>query len=626
MNAGAPLPAGVTDGSSAGRARRRIMIYCPEALVQPHFVFLQFVGRILRDFGHEVFLSYCDRLFPRCVAKESLIMPPGAPREFGEQVCGACVGSFHQLVQAADIPSFAIREAVQPEVIEQIRVMIAGVPDATLRNFAYDGINFGQLCFADLMVVRKLMIDTPLEPEHYTYLREYLVTTLASYIGMVQFLPAAGFTDVLIYGEYAGNVCVAYAADRVGASWKLLHTIGHTGFDRRRFFVARSELDAWQSVIHDHWPQWRDTPLRDDEIVEVGDDVLWRLGSRSVGIYSPAKTQDVDVFGELGLTRDRPVILACTSSLDECNSFIVRGATRGLSPLRDVEQPFSSQTEWLTFLVEEVAKHGDWQLVIRIHPREDANKRERVRAHHLGLLRRQLSNLPANVKVVWPADRISSYDLLEISSVLLVWMTTLGMEAGRLGVPVLRADRSFPNYPLDEFAFSAPDRAGFLRLMGEAMTWKPNFDCLIHAWRFYAYSRFFCSFDARDAAPDIEMNQLPPYRRPKRADQIVEAILGNTTAWEATRAKADFWDGRATDAEAQSIKAQIRRLFHTLMTGREPGGEVTLALEQANAPLPAQPADGAVAIADNQCSYASGGRVYSRFSPMCTRLAILGTA
>src|SRR5205823_5278994 len=59
-------------GARIGAARRRILVYCPEAYLREHFLALQILARVLAKAGHEVLVSHCAALFDRCVAKDSV--------------------------------------------------------------------------------------------------------------------------------------------------------------------------------------------------------------------------------------------------------------------------------------------------------------------------------------------------------------------------------------------------------------------------------------------------------------------------------------------------------------------------------------------------------------------------
>src|SRR5690606_6941171 len=101
----------------------------------------------------------------------------------------------------------------------------------------------------------------------------------------------------------------------------------------------------------------------------------------------------------------------------------------------------------------------DLFLIIRVHPREFPNKRDSLKSDHALELEQTLSELPENVRVNWPSDNISLYDLAQIMDVCLNSWSTAGKEMGTLGIPVVLYSADLVFYPADlnYLAVSADD-------------------------------------------------------------------------------------------------------------------------------------------------------------------------
>jgi hypothetical protein len=605
-------------------SRHRVLVYCPEAYVGSFLLTLQVLARILADAGHEVLFSHCHRLFERCVAKESVLLRGDAPPAAGEQICATCIKSCLQLMRPANLIGFSLSKAIPAVVRDIARNMIDALPDASLANFVFDGVKFGEACRHDLILNRKLLLDTPLEPEHYLYLRQYLKTVVATYLGMQNFLPAAGFTDVIFYGQYAANIAVICAARKVGVNWRLVSNVNHLGVDRRRISIHHAQTHLWMTRMIDEWTDWCDLPLSQDEIEETGDDILIRFGGTNFTTYSPPKTRNRNVFSALGLDHGRRLVVAFTSSLDEYDSELLIDGVLGFPSCEVPDRPYADQIEWLTLLAREIGNRPDLQLVIRIHPREDANKREGVRSRHLDRLHQHLSDLPSNVTVVWPTDPVSSYDLIEVADFVQVWSSMIGLESARLGIPVLKVNCGYSSYPEGDFVLSARTHDTVLAAMDEALTWIPDFDRLVRAWRFYGYTRFASSLDLRDVVPAPQMPSLPEYRRPRRLHEITRAVFEDTLPWKINRQAAGFMDSRLSrDQEAASVRRQLRRVLHAVFTGGKPPADVPLHFERDLSNLTKDAPSGSFAAAHGHCTYVWAEKMYTRYSPMCARLAAL---
>ncbi len=596
----------------------RILVYSPET-VPEHFLTLQIIARLLASAGHQIRLSHCRGIFERCVHKE---MMPNDAKGVGAEFCVLCISTRFKLLEPAGIDGFSLENVITYEIREKARQIVDRLSDGELAGFSLDGIKLGQLCWHDLVLNQKLMLDTPLERDHRLYLRQHLRTTIATYLGMKDFLPHAGITDVLLYGQYASNIAVICAAQKAGVNWRLVANVNHLGVDRRRILIFHRHGHVWTSQMIAAWPAWRNIPLAGDEIEETGNDVLVRFGATSYTTYSPPKTRDQDAFTSLGLDRSRRLVVAFTSSLDEYQAEELVDEVLGFPADKAPERPYRDQIEWLKSLSQEIEKRNDLQLVIRIHPRESTNKRDRFVSRHLELLRNNLADLPPYVTVVWPEDPVSSYDLVEVADLVQVWSSTIGLESARLGVPVIKIFRGYESYPEGEFAISAATHRGVLSAMNEALGWTPDLDRLIRAWRFYGYSRFTSSIDLRDVIPEPWYSKLPPFRHPERARELERAILDEIPVWTVNREASGFAAKRLSrDEEAEAVKRQLRRIIHTVFTGEPPPSDVPLNIGTSSAG--ARDLDGSFAMMGAQCTYAWGGRLHTRYSPMCARLASL---
>ncbi len=579
---------------------------------------MQIVGKIISDFGHDVYGVYCDSLFERCVPKESRQIRPG-DQEAGQRVCESCRVKAGALVAAYNLKRFRLDLVIDDGVrAEAKRAVDSHLGDP--RIFTYDGVEFGVLCFHDLALAAKLLVDSALTVTAVAYLREYLRTVVATYIGMSRLFAAGTFTDVLLYGQYAANAAVICAAQRANVNWRLIGGVSNCGIDLRRLYVNNGQSHLWLTRMIADWPAWREIPIPPDLVKEIGDDIQARLRAVTVHTYSPAKTQTTDIRQRLGLDTTRRLMVAFTSSLDEYNAEWMLDRVLGEVPDAADRKPFHNQLEWLALMTRFVAGRPDLQLVIRIHPREDANARDPVRSQHLSLLEQALATVPDNVRVVWPRDPVSSYALLEAADLAQTWSSTIGLEAARMGVPVIKANRGYTSYPEGEFVLSADTPEGLVAAIDEALAWQPNFGRITGAFRFYALSRFHASVDLRDLIDQFMPQTLPAYHRPANAAQVVKAVVGNIPIWIDKLRHLNILPDPGVEGE--SIRAQLRRTIHFLMTGQDRAEDQPLMLASA----PQQP----VAIGPptllvdyGWCSYIWNGIIIRKYSPMCARLSVL---
>ncbi len=108
---------------------------------------------------------------------------------------------------------------------------------------------------------------------------------------------------------------------------------------------------------------------------------------------------------------------------------------------------FPSMFEWLDLVLETAARHSETVFVIRAHPdemRKGKSSQESVISWAAG---KDLMDLP-NVRLIGPDETLSSYELIQRSKFVMVYNSSIGLEAALLGLPVLCAGKArYTQYP-----------------------------------------------------------------------------------------------------------------------------------------------------------------------------------
>lgn len=108
---------------------------------------------------------------------------------------------------------------------------------------------------------------------------------------------------------------------------------------------------------------------------------------------------------------------------------------------------FEDMFDWLDSLLDVVRQHPETLFVIRAHPDESRPGKESRQSVSMWAQSRQVTNL-SNVRFVTPQEYISSYDLIHKSKFVLVYNSSIGLEASLMGIPVLCAGRArYTQYP-----------------------------------------------------------------------------------------------------------------------------------------------------------------------------------
>jgi hypothetical protein len=399
--------------------------------------------------------------------------------------------------------------------------------------------------------------------------------------------------------------------------------------DYRRYVILPELI--WPSLFRQGkaWPEWRNLALSEKQVNEIGDDILVRMGAGSSHVYSPPKNVHVrDIRLELGLSTKRKLVVAYTSSLDELRALSALKESIGLQQ-NQITQPFADQIDWLQHLIDFIATRDDLQLVVRVHPREGANKRDSITSQHLLKLKQAFGHEIPNCRFVWPAEPISSYDLGEAADLVLTSGSTIGLELARLGAPVLTSASGDTPTPHDDFREFAETVEAYFDKFQALLERPADIAIIARAFRWYNLFHLGTSVDLSDLIPSRDSAELPPFKMPAEVETIESIIIEGRHPIEVNHERlerAQTPDRRL--AETLAIQAQLRRVIHFLHTGEDaaeagplfllPGVE-TDGKEPKHIELP--PGVRTISLNGNQTHYSSGTKTYSRYSPMCARLA-----
>lgn len=127
-------------------------------------------------------------------------------------------------------------------------------------------------------------------------------------------------------------------------------------------------------------------------------------------------------IGEFYKKNQGKIALICTSSLSEHDFYSGSNSN-------------SLQSEVIPLAARKLKSEG-FDVVVRIHPNEIKNN-----WNDIFILLKSLSEI--EVKLVYPWDTISTYSLVEISEIVVVWDSTIGLECYFRGKPIFILNDSF---------------------------------------------------------------------------------------------------------------------------------------------------------------------------------------
>jgi hypothetical protein len=146
-----------------------------------------------------------------------------------------------------------------------------------------------------------------------------------------------------------------------------------------------------------------------------------RVWGKSKRLWQYVSSQGADAIRNTLHLDSRPVIMLAANVLGD-------SLTLGRDLFAD------SMTEWITKTVQFFANRPEVQMVIRVHPGETLVPKAKSMGQ---VVREALPSLPDHIHVIGAADKVNTYDLIEIADLGLAYTTTVGLETAMNGTPVI---------------------------------------------------------------------------------------------------------------------------------------------------------------------------------------------
>lgn len=206
----------------------------------------------------------------------------------------------------------------------------------------------------------------------------------------------------------------------------------------------------------------------------------------------------------------------------------------------DTSQPhantvFSDMFAWLDAVLVEIRSHPGSLFVIRAHPDETRLRKESRETVEAWVRQRDALQLE-NVEFIAPTEHLSSYELIQRAKFVMVYNSTIGLEASIMGAPVLCGGRArFTQYPTVFFPQTPTAQIDAMRdfLAAERIEVPPEFKRNARRFLYYQLFRTSLPFD-EFVEPSVRKTQtrlkdfsLQQLMRAKSIHAILDGLLAD---------------------------------------------------------------------------------------------------
>ncbi|MGJ4950094.1 glycosyltransferase [Bradyrhizobium sp. HKCCYLS20291] len=443
----------------------KILFYSLNSAIWMHALPENRLVRELVAAGEEVTYVTCGSCFPQhCTSMSASRIELGDNQTRKDAVCRTCIRNATILAESNGADHLELRDFISDaDDVAASRLVDALSPERYL-EFRYMGVDVGRLASYELFLKYKKM-SPRLTAEQWEYCKCYIKYGLISLLGFSRLFRSKKPDAVVFYSPQYGinGICAAFTESEGSAT---LFVEGSSSNSERY-----KALRIWRWSVHglvnpalQYWSQ-ADT-LLPNEIRRLRGHFRELVSGKSFAVYSsPATGKTVSVRAQLKIPKDAKILLMTLSSFDEAYAAYIIGRF----PERKVTSPvFKDQFEWVKSTLDHFAARNDLCIVVRVHPRDFPNKRETTLSEQAQVWSDLFVSAPGNVRVNWPDDRLSLYDILREADLVVTGWSATGVEALALGIPVVTYDAGLPSYPKD-IHFSGVSRGEYFENIERAL-------------------------------------------------------------------------------------------------------------------------------------------------------------
>ena len=600
------------------------MFFAPEAAVEAHFISHCIVSKTLQSENENVLIVRCDSNLPRCVVYDGMRLDINASKLQKNSICDSCRDISYKLTEKYEIQSISLDEILTDDLKNHANNLLDNF-EGSIYDFEIDGFNLGKIAAGDTARMTKINDLKLLENKNKKLLYSHVLTALYTYLAINQLVKLINVSHLIYFNEYAVNISAGLAAQQTGVKIYNMTQASIHSIDRRKIVLVPEVLGSFNYHRQlDKWNEWKNLSIQPEKIKEIMDDSIYRMDTGGFVIYSPKKNNSSNTLHEdLSLSEDRKLLVAYTSSVDEIVADRFVAAAVG-SDLYSNPQPFSNQIEWLNALCDWVEESDNYQLVVRIHPREAPNKREGVSSQHLEELLSNFNNEYKHVRFIWPNEKISSYYLMEQADVGLISWSTMGIEMARLGVPVVATCYKYTAFPIDSFIMYSNTVDGYFHSIEKAANKEINLESILYAHRWFNSMYLASYIDVSDIVPSHLYSGVPKFKNPKSSKLLKNSLINDIRLTDASlKNLEEIQSENLKIQEIEMLKKQLRRMIHFFVTDKDCEKDISVTVTSSNYEYKNQHSDIEIDILRNKvfCKTSKSGSC--DLSPLVKRIALL---
>jgi hypothetical protein len=379
--------------------------------------------------GAEVEVLLCDELLPGCQMCEPRLFPEKERFvRHGPQkdLCGHCFVAGKRVYEQLGVKVHAYSQTLTEADIALASRISGSLPVDQIEHYQLEGLKLGEHAKAGaLRFFARATLDG--EPTAEAVLRRYLKAALLTALSVRRLLERGRF-DVAVFhhGIYVPQGVIGEVARSMG-----VRVVNWNPAYRSSCFLFSHADTYHHTLMTESIGVWENMPWSDARRQRIQTYLRSRWSGENdwIKFHQDPVFERRRILAEIGCDPDKPIIACLTNVMWDAQLHYPANA-------------FPDMLEWLLHTVRYFAARPDLQLVIRVHPAE-LRGAVPTRQPVVDELARAFLQLPANVFVIGPESRISTYVLADLSDSVIIYGTKTGVELTSVGIPVIVAGEAW---------------------------------------------------------------------------------------------------------------------------------------------------------------------------------------
>jgi hypothetical protein len=449
--------------------REKVLFFNPHAGILEHLKIERDLVRLVGQSGYGMEIVRCNGIYKNnCSVMNANGVNFQSSTILKENICASC-RKYDLKSRNPQKDGFSYLEELLTESIStKVHSILDQINKDNWSIFQLDGDFVGKLASYEFLLRNKI-VSSSIPDELWGELESDISQYLFTYFLALDWLNKSEYRFVGVYNFlYGVNRAFVAAANKLKIETFSIQGNGYLYNIHNRYMIYPTNNEYWYLNKSKKWSSYKDSPIKMLSALRIFRHLNYMISAKSVFTYSlPAGSHSAKrTRYKLGIPDGKQIYLLTTSSADELFAF---GFVGLLNDNYKNSNLFESTKEWILKTVEIFATQPEKILLIRLHPREFANKRDSVNSNAGADLFELLSTMemPKNVIVNTPEDEVSLYDLAPLTELLINSTSTVGLEFTALGIPsICVSPTTISAYP-PEISTPIHSRKQYLEILSE---------------------------------------------------------------------------------------------------------------------------------------------------------------